>query len=285
MLHVPFESAQQAVVIALAGARPAWMESVLYGLNFFDSKAGYLLGITLLWFGLSSRWGIRSFYWFALNATVVDFLKNFFGWPRPSVQIPEFSLLHPQSYSFPSGGAHMYMFIGIMLIYYGRRWPCWALGLALMACVSLSRVYLGVHYPLDVLGGWLSGSLMALLCIMLTPRVERFASDYPAFWRVVMGAGLFFILALCIDTSRAWQLSFATLGVSAGHYLFSCWQGGLPDPQRPLERIGRVGVAMLLMFTALQLFSAPGWIAPLCIGALLSVLAPWMSVRMFPGKG
>ena len=63
----------------------------------------------------------------------------------------------PTSYSFPSGHVARVAFLVTAL---GWRWPIAAVTVLLMA---ITRVYLGDHWPSDVIGGWLLGSVVAML--------------------------------------------------------------------------------------------------------------------------
>lgn len=95
-------------------------------------------------------------------------LKDAFGRPRPSVVE---QLVNVQSASFPSGhaadSAIVYLTIGALLVRveHGRALRAYTLTLALLLTllVGASRVYLGVHWPSDVLAGWLFGVGWALL--------------------------------------------------------------------------------------------------------------------------
>lgn len=89
-------------------------------------------------------------------------LKELFGRPRPTVveQVTAVSSL-----SFPSGHS-MTAFIAYASVAYlgGRleptavlRWTTWGLASLLILAIGASRIYLGVHYPSDVLGGYLAG--------------------------------------------------------------------------------------------------------------------------------
>jgi undecaprenyl-diphosphatase len=64
--------------------------------------------------------------------------------------------------------AVVYLTLGLLLaqmMQFNRRTKLFTLGIAIFmtVIVGLSRIYLGVHYPTDVLGGWLVGGCWALL--------------------------------------------------------------------------------------------------------------------------
>ena len=89
---------------------------------------------------------------------------------------PEYgaAYLHGHSYSFPSGhamgSAIAYGVLAHVLAAYwrpvrARRTLAYAAAIAIAALVGLSRVYLGVHYPSDVLGGWAAGGAWLAVCV------------------------------------------------------------------------------------------------------------------------
>ena len=55
-----------------------------------------------------------------------------------------------------------------------------ATGAALALVVGLTRMYLGVHYPSDVLGGWTAGVTWALACGVVARRLEKRGTVEPA---------------------------------------------------------------------------------------------------------
>lgn len=109
---------------------------------------------------------------------VSQLLKAIFDRPRPGV-IPD--LLLPSSDSFPSGhtvlSAAVYLTLGTMLARMSeqRRMKIYFLAFALLltGLVGVSRVYLGVHYPTDVLAGWTVGLAWAVLCWLVARRLQR----------------------------------------------------------------------------------------------------------------
>lgn len=93
-------------------------------------------------------------------------LKSLYGRARP--ELFESGYAAP-SYSFPSGHAVTAIsFYGVLALLAARRlegWRRWVVavaGAALILLVGFSRLYLGVHYPSDVLAGWSLGSAWAL---------------------------------------------------------------------------------------------------------------------------
>ncbi|API56587.1 acid phosphatase (plasmid) [Rhizobium leguminosarum] len=102
-------------------------------------------------------------------------LKILVARPRPDI-VPH--LVEVSDLSFPSGHAMVsavtYLTLGA-LVARTQRYPSTRIfvmgaGVFLAVIVGLSRIYLGVHYPTDVLAGWCAGALWALGCWLISKR-------------------------------------------------------------------------------------------------------------------
>jgi undecaprenyl-diphosphatase len=112
----------------------------------------------------------------ALGAEVVDqALKLWFQRPRPDV----FFGPQPLNYSFPSGHALVSccFYLAVAEILIDEQWSrvrklmVWTLAVLTTGLIGFSRVYLGVHYPTDVLGGYVAA--IAWLSMVRTGHTVR----------------------------------------------------------------------------------------------------------------
>jgi len=152
---------------------PLWVEEMGRDLTALGGVAVLTLTtmLTGLYFLLRHRIGSMLFLLSAVGGGIIlsSIAKEFFDRPRPDL-VPYGSLVHTAS--FPSGhsmiAAVAYLSLGILI---ARVQPQWRLkafilftAVVLTVLVGVSRVYLGVHWPTDVLAGWLAGAAWAAIC-------------------------------------------------------------------------------------------------------------------------
>lgn len=178
----------RTVLAWYAAQRTPELTRVAEGLALLGGVAVLPLVTAALVLGLL-RWGARAHAWFLVGAVGGAALLNalaklIFQRPRPDELV---AALTEPGYSFPSGHAMSNMAFGfaLVLVFWRSRagWPLVVLGGAWALAVGVSRNYLGVHYPSDVLAGfaasvaWVAGLYLILARrwpgLRRSPRGER----------------------------------------------------------------------------------------------------------------
>jgi len=164
---------------------PRWLEQLARDLTALGSPGvlTLLVCVACLFLLLSRKW--RTFL-LVLGATAsggiaTRLLKLTFDRPRPEL-IPHD--IYISTASFPSGHAmgatFVYLTLGALLaqLVPERKLKLYVLSVAatLAGLVGLSRVYLGVHWPSDVIAGWAAGAFWAMMWWLLARLVKRDAA-------------------------------------------------------------------------------------------------------------
>jgi undecaprenyl-diphosphatase len=144
--------------------RAGWLDPIFEGLSYAGRLGLLWIGLALVLCALYRRWGVLGLTIIAV--ALADWsaigMKALFDRDRPPLRFPEPDPLVrvPQDGSFPSGHAAT-SFAGatILAFAFPRLAP---LLYVLAAAVAFSRVYVGVHYPLDIVGGAVLGVLIAI---------------------------------------------------------------------------------------------------------------------------
>jgi undecaprenyl-diphosphatase len=161
---------------------PEWIEGVMRDITALGSIA-FLTAFSLAVVGfllLQKKRGMALFTTVAVSGGLLlsTVLKHGFNRPRPDLVPHE---TYVMTASFPSGhsmlSAVVFLTLGGLLARYTiqKRLKVYVLALSILATllVGCSRVYLGVHWPTDVLAGWTAGSSWALFCWLIALLLQK----------------------------------------------------------------------------------------------------------------
>ena len=226
------------VLYALESIRAPWLDTVMAAITHLGEETVFMVAALFVFWCVSKRHG---YYLLAIGfaGTVLNqFLKLLFRIPRPWVLDSDFTIVESAraqatGYSFPSG--HTQNAIGTFggIARFTRRKWVRAAAIVVAVLVPLSRMYLGVHTPLDV---GVAAVIAVALVFALYPLMERSDSRHG-----VMGAVLAVMLALAVGyllfvslypfpadvdaanlasgVENAWKLLGATVGMLVGWWL------------------------------------------------------------------
>ncbi|RVU18128.1 phosphatase PAP2 family protein [Methylobacterium oryzihabitans] len=161
---------------------PSWLPETMRDITAFGSVFGivYVTAGVVLYLAVTARWRAALFVVAAIGGGEIlsTVLKLFFRRPRPDL-VPHG--METFTASFPSGHAMLsaiaYLTLAILLarVERGRRVKAFVmtLGVVTTLLVGVSRLYLGVHWPSDVLAGWCIGAAWASLCWFVALQLQR----------------------------------------------------------------------------------------------------------------
>lgn len=271
--------------------RSPWLTTALRGVTDLGSEGFFLAALPLgYWLDRRGRWA-RVGLMFMLAAVLNAALKDIWQAPRPMLA----PLVEEGGFSFPSGHAMISTaFWGWLAVELRRRWFT-ALAVLVIAAVMFSRVYLGVHWPRDVLGGAGFGALLIALGHLFIradgPRRVRAAGPLVA-W---LPAGLVVLGAALLPDPE--QHGLKSAAAMAGLWAGVLWLEGraIPPVRRGRAAVGAmlaaalVGFAVLLgiwaggkkALVALDLVNTGTAIARYgLVGLWAAGLAPWVFDRL-----
>jgi membrane-associated phospholipid phosphatase len=147
-------------------------------LSFLGSEEFFLILFPLLYWVVDKRFTLRFALLFLLSSGTNELLKVAFAQPRPDAGRVLVLATEPTN-GLPSGHAQNAVSTWGYIAYYDRqRWVVLAM-LALIVGISLSRLYLGVHFIEDIVAGWFFGILFLFGFTRLTPLMAAWSQRQP----------------------------------------------------------------------------------------------------------
>ena len=168
-----------------------WLDTLFEILTFLGNEEFYLILLPLIYWCVDRRTGVSLGYISLASAWINSLVKHLFKIPRPGALDSRVDVLSEQtSPSFPSGHAQGTLVNWGYLAYCWRTPVFWVVAILVILGVGLSRIVLGVHFPQDILGGWLIGLVVLVLYIWLEPLVARWLSRQQVSTQLVLAVGI-----------------------------------------------------------------------------------------------
>lgn len=211
----------------LQGASPA-LDGFMQGVTFLGTIEFYIIFIPALYWSVNQTLGLLILFILILTDFPASYLKQLLHEPRPYWIGGVKAMGDEPSYGIPSSHASNTLAVwGLMACTMKKRWM-WVFTIILLFLIGLTRPYLGMHFPQDVLGGWLLGLVILLLYL-------KYENRFLGWWtqkslNMQIGLGFFSSIALIligmlvlaaianIPDSPEWA-QFATEARDISHYL------------------------------------------------------------------
>lgn len=167
----PFWNWEVPLMLWLQQGHPVWTPFFRFLTLIGNEEFMLMVGPLLLWC-INKAWGVGLLVALLGSQGVNVILKEWLRVPRPFLmQGRILQLDDPGGWSLPSGHAQNSTVIWLYLAAQARRGWFWILTVLLVLGIGLSRVYLGVHYPSDVLVGFGVGLVFLGVLLAATPAV------------------------------------------------------------------------------------------------------------------
>jgi len=279
------------IILWLQQFSPA-LDAPFKAITFLGEADFFLLFLPLFYWCLNRRLGARMSILIPLSGYIGAVLKVALNQPRPF----EFdqrvrAIVSATDRGFPSlHTQNTVVTWGYLGAAFRRTW-LWAVAGLLMVLVPLSRLYLGVHFPTDLLGGYVIGAALLLLFLGLEPAAETWLGKRGFAWQLGAALALSGLLLLFLPGADETAIVSGAMlmGASIGFALERRWVGFETDgtwEQRTLRLLlGGVVLFGLRLglkaaFSGLQPEPAFDFVRYALIGVWYGAGAPWAFVRL-----
>lgn len=160
---------------ALEGIRSEFLNKVFEFVTMFGEETLLIVFIAVFYFVIDKKLARRIFFITASSLGVNGIVKNFAKVPRPFAS-GEVTCVRPDTatgYSFPSGHTQCAATWTNAFAVHLKKWWMTVIAVVLTLAVGFSRMYLGAHYPSDVIVGTVIGLLFAVFGNIAYDRIEN----------------------------------------------------------------------------------------------------------------
>lgn len=179
----------------LESIRTEFLNAFFQGITFLGEETLMILIVVSLWFAIDKKLAQKVLFITASSLCINVIIKNFTQIPRPFTQgISCVRVETATGYSFPSGHTQMFAtWSTLFAVKYKKLWLSILTGV-LIVLVGFSRLYLGAHYPSDVIVGILLGVGLSCFGSMLFDNIQDIKKLYVAALAVFAPFVVYFLI-------------------------------------------------------------------------------------------
>lgn len=251
----------------------------------------YMLLLPFFYWCMDRHFGARLAGWFLAGVYLNSALKAVFGLPRPYFDPANgvHNVVEDVGNGLPSGHAQIATtFWGLVASWARRRWV-WLAVVPYLFLIGLSRVVAGVHYPQDVLAGWLFGSLWVWIYAGLDRPLTGWLARWPLWAQLALALAVGLVNVALLPTEDGATYGGALLGLGVGLVLVERWArfeaGGAWGRRVARYGVGLTGLLALYLglravFAGLEPELAWRFLRYGLMGAWVTLGAPWAFIRL-----
>jgi membrane-associated phospholipid phosphatase len=184
------------IIASVQAYRSPALDAVMMAITSLGSEYFFLIALPIIFWCVDERRGIRLGFmlFFSLFANLV--LKDSIGMPRPYETRPDLRVIDEVGSSMPSWHAQGSAGFWGFLIGWIKGPLGIVLGILFPLLIGFSRVYLGVHYPTDVIAGWAIGAAILILYRFLESRFLPLVKKLHERFQIAIVAAIAWLMCL-----------------------------------------------------------------------------------------
>jgi membrane-associated phospholipid phosphatase len=284
MLHLLTNPYNQVIIKLIQQCANPWLDRFFGAVTMMGTDAFFIALAAVIFWCVDVSFGYRMVFAYMINGAINTVIKEGLRIPRPIGEpgIRSLRLDTAGGYSFPSGHAQMSAsFWTSVMTQVRKRWVYCA-GTMLILLVSLSRLYLGVHRPVDVA----AGIALGVVWVLISNQIYDYAERSGRRWIMLLLALPVAAGCLFIHTATYIKVAGVTVGFAAGYLIerrYICFQASAPLWQQLVKLI--IGlVVVLLIEVGLKALFPPALISDflryLLLGLWVTAGATWCFSRV-----
>jgi membrane-associated phospholipid phosphatase len=251
-----------AFIIALQNAVGDWIIAPMRFFSYLGNEEFFLLVLPLIYWSVDSALGLRVGF-ILVTSNLFNYVgKLIFAGPRPYWVSSHIRALWSTETSFgvPSGHAQLAVSVWGMFAAYNsasRRIWIWIMAIVVIFLIGFSRMFLGVHFPHDVLFGWLLGAVILWAFMRFWEPVGAWVGKKTLSQQILIA----FVVSLLFIV-----LGFGTWTFRSGYQIPETWISNallagteLPDPVDPNSTFTSAGTFFGLAMGAAWIISTGGY--------------------------
>jgi membrane-associated phospholipid phosphatase len=177
----------------------------------------YVLMLLYIFWCVDDKAGMRLSVLTVFSVWANGFLKIMLKQPRPYNLDPSIGRAVESSYGIPSGHAQSALVFFMSIAFWLKKPVFYVTAILVTLLMSFTRLYLGVHFPTDILAAWIAGCIILALYWFFAERIIAVLNVSSIRFRLIVSAAISFIMLLL--NQEALEMPGVFLGLGMGYTL------------------------------------------------------------------
>lgn len=189
-------SIEYEILRFLQNIRTDFLNKIFEGITMFGEEMPLVLIIVILYFAFDKYFAQKLCFITATSLSINSIIKNFVRLPRPFMS-GKVTCIRPETatgYSFPSAHTHNLATWSTVLAIKSKKIWVAIITAILIALVAFSRIFLGAHFPSDVIVGAILGVVCAIIGSIVYDKIENKKSLYTATILILTPFAILFLI-------------------------------------------------------------------------------------------